>query len=147
MDFINTLTGNLAPYLAWVYTLVNAPLIISIVTLLLIFPGLMILSSRKFKQYQSETNKELTMMREQLYLTTSSTIAMANRVTKVEKSIHSILNKQIDIDNRYPDSQTFNKANELLKFGATSQDLIDDGLNRPEADLLTKLHKSKKISG
>jgi hypothetical protein len=142
MDVINTFISNLAPYLAWLETSLNLPLTFTVFSLLLIFSVLIPLNS-KFKKYKTETENDLATLKGQLYVTSSSMLAMAERIKKVELKTHSMINKQVDIESRYPEVRTFSKANELIMGGATVEDLISDGLNRPEADLFTKLNKNK----
>jgi hypothetical protein len=160
MDFINTLLSNLSPvfsiinfdyFLVWVNSSTKAPLVYHyVVTLLLsglIAFGLVALNAYKLKKHQTKTKTELTIMREQLYLTNSAMIAMVDRVSKLEENIHTIMNKQIDIETRYPEVRTFSVANDLVKAGATTEDLISEGLNRPEAELFKKLQQSRNSSG
>lgn len=100
-----------------------------------------------YSNFKDDTNSELEKLRKQLYAMTSAAHNMGTRVQSVEKNMHSAINRQIDLESKYPELRAFERVDDLLDNGATTADLIAEGMNRPEAELFEKLHKAKKVVG
>jgi len=91
------------------------------------------------------TNERYEYLTGQLHTITNASVNIGHRVKDIEHNMNHAINKQIDFESRYPELKAFDKAESLLKKGASAEDLIAEGLNRPEAELFSKLHKAKKV--
>ena len=88
--------------------------------------------------------KDMRTIKEHLNSMTNASIGVGSRLVSLEESLHETNTKQEAMENRYPELAAFSKAEKMIKRGASSDDLVNEGMNRPEAELMSFVHKRGK---
>jgi hypothetical protein len=96
------------------------------------------------KQRRSEKRAQLlaAALRKEIQAMSGSTIGMGKRIVDIESKLNTSLEKQIELEQRDPDDVVYSQAARLVEMGANVDDLVHScGLGRPEAELMTLMHK------
>ena len=96
------------------------------------------------KQRRSEKRAQqlAAALRKEIQLMSGSTIGMGKRIVDIESKLNTSLEKQIELEQRDPDDVVYSQAARLVEMGANVDDLVQScGLGRPEAELMTLMHK------
>lgn len=117
--------------------------LINILLVALIFMSIVIVVLF-FKQRNSEARaKKLAIaLRKEIQAMAGSTIGMGKRILDIEAKLSSSLEKQFELEQRDPDDVVYSQAARLVEMGANVDDLVHScGIGRPEAELMTLMHK------
>ena len=96
------------------------------------------------KQRSSEKRAQqlAAALRKEIQAMSGSTIGMGKRIVDIESKLNTSLEKQFELEQRDPDDVVYSQAARLVEMGANVDDLVHScGLGRPEAELMTLMHK------
>ncbi len=96
------------------------------------------------RQRRLENRSELLIisLRAEIQAMSGSTIGMGKRIVDIEAKLDISLEKQRELEQRDPDEVAYSQAARLVEMGASVDDLVHScGIGRPEAELMTLMHK------
>ena len=96
------------------------------------------------KQHRSEKRSQqlAVVLRKEIQAMSGSTIGMGKRIVDIEAKLEQSLEKQLELEQRDPDEVAYSQAARLVEMGANVDDLVHScGIGRPEAELMTLMHK------
>ena len=96
------------------------------------------------RQRRLENRSELLIisLRAEIQAMSGSTIGMGKRIVDIEVKLDISLEKQRELEQRDPDEVAYSQAARLVEMGASVDDLVHScGIGRPEAELMTLMHK------
>ncbi len=96
----------------------------------------------KQRRAEKRAQQLAAALRKEIQLMSGSTIGMGKRIVDIESKLNTSLEKQIELEQRDPDDVVYSQAARLVEMGANVDDLVQScGLGRPEAELMTLMHK------
>ena len=96
------------------------------------------------RQRRLENRSELLIisLRAEIQAMSGSTIGMGKLIVDIEAKLDISLEKQRELEQRDPDEVAYSQAARLVEMGASVDDLVHScGIGRPEAELMTLMHK------
>lgn len=94
------------------------------------------------KRLEKSSQLLVASLRSEIQAMSGSTIGMGKRIVDIETKLETTLEKQRELEQRDPDEVAYAQAARLVEMGANVDDLVHScGIGRPEAELMTLMHK------
>lgn len=120
----------------------NIKLIDTLLAALIFLAIIILILFIRQKRLEKSSQLLVASLRSEIQAMSGSTIGMGKRIVDIETKLETTLEKQRELEQRDPDEVAYAQAARLVEMGANVDDLVHScGIGRPEAELMTLMHK------
>lgn len=120
----------------------NITLIDTLLAALIFLATIILILFIRQRRLENRSELLITSLRAEIQAMSGSTIGMGKRIVDIEAKLDISLEKQREFEQRDPDEVAYSQAARLVEMGASVDDLVHScGIGRPEAELMTLMHK------
>ncbi len=92
-----------------------------------------------------ENQTKVDRLMDELKAIYAGAAGQGSHIARLEQKMHSLSDRQEQLDEKDPASQGYSEAIELIHSGASAEELIRRGLRREEAELLIRMHSEQSL--
>ncbi|ALP52706.1 hypothetical protein Tel_05820 [Candidatus Tenderia electrophaga] len=93
----------------------------------------------------AENRERIDHLMDELKALYAGAAGQGSHIARIEEQIGQLSDRQEQIDEQDPTSQSYSEAIELIQSGASVDELVRHGLRREEAELLMRLHGEQSL--
>jgi len=121
-------------------------LVIMVVAALLVVALLVLAKKQSKMQSQlSESEHRVEQLMEELKAIYAGAAGQGNHIARIEAQLGQLSDRQEQMDEQDPTTQSYSEAIELIQSGASTDELVRHGLRREEAELLMRMHGAQSL--
>ena len=121
-------------------------LVIVVVAALLVVALLVLAKKQSKMQSQlSESQHRVEQLMEELKAIYAGAAGQGNHIARLEAQLGQLIDRQEQMDEQDPTTQSYSDAIELIQSGASTDELVRHGLRREEAELLMRMHGAQSL--
>ncbi len=122
-------------------------LVITIALTIVLAAALVFLAKKQSNLQQAlfENQTKVDRLMDELKAIYAGAAGQGGHIARLEQQMHTLSDRQEQLDDRDPTTQGYSEAIELIRAGASAEELVRHGLRREEAELLLRMHGEQSL--